>query len=326
MCCTSPGSCRRDHLAPMASSSQAAPPPGTVQVPADSNNTPMKRMRSGYINKCGAVSSASPSEKCEQSTSKKARHNDDVDEMATYFGTEALRLDPAFDGERICIACSRASSTAQSFSEPGAEVEWLYDSPRGSWCRDCHSVWRHVAKSCMTLTMYELHICNAWANQIVHYQYLHAYISLRFENVKRINKDMLDARKSMLGMFCNASGIPFGPFVVTPRPQAALSAFSNGFPCMHRSDDGKMSLAMVSLLLERFPKAQQVVCVKPDASRPQQVCHTLATDHNDDVDWVRGEASDGSYGGPTENVGNVEEPPQAEPAPTGPEFAIFTKA
>lgn len=320
-----PGSCRREHLAPMASSSQAAPPPRTTQAPAD-NNTPIKRLRSGYINKCGAVSSVSPSEKGEQSTSKKARQNDDVDEMATNCETEALRLDPAFDGERSCIACFRASPMAQSFLEPGAEVEWLYDSPRGSWCRDCHSVWRHVAKASMTLTMYELHICNAWANHIVHYQYLHSYIALRFENVKRINKDMLDARKSMLEMFCKASGIPFGPFVVTPRPQIALSAISNGFPCMYRSDDGQMSLAMVSLLLERFPNAQQAVCVKPDASRPQQVCHTLATDHNDDVDWVRGEPSDGSNGGPTENIVNVEQPHQAETAPTGPEFAIFTKA
>ena len=55
----------------------------------------------------------------------------------------APELDPNHIEARCCLGCLRSGHHSTSFfsEEP---VEWLYDSQRGSWCRECHTVWRHT--------------------------------------------------------------------------------------------------------------------------------------------------------------------------------------
>ena len=88
-------------------------------------------------------------------------------------------------GPRTCLGCMRCDGEATCFLEKDADIAWVYDSQRGSWCRECHTVWRHIAKPTMTLTMYEMHLSKNWRNHVVHLQSLLAYITLRHENQKR---------------------------------------------------------------------------------------------------------------------------------------------
>jgi hypothetical protein len=136
-------------------------------------DTPTKRPRAGYIVK------GSP--KDEEAANEL---NDGASTVEL-----AKDLNPEFGGKRTCLGCDRVDINSGCFMKFGEPIEWLYDSPRGSWCRDCHSVWRHVAKATMTLTMYELHVRKSWAHKVSHLQYLVCFNTLKSESAKRITKD-----------------------------------------------------------------------------------------------------------------------------------------
>ena len=92
------------------------------------------------------------------------------------------------DPNRVCLGCERVHSQSRSFV-PGEEgVIWRYATPRGGWCRECHTVWRNTKKAIMSLTLYEIHL-QMPANKHEHMFLVMALISLRMENHIRTHKD-----------------------------------------------------------------------------------------------------------------------------------------
>lgn len=143
-------------------------------------------------------------------------------------------------GPRDCLGCLRNSETGRAWPDPDIPIEWTVESNRGAWCKDCHNVWRNVVKAGMSLTVYELHLSSNPSHRLKHWQYLAAYIMLRSEGILRLSKELLDARRTSISLFCDLLGVPFGPFVVVPRP---LSPGSDTLLCMYQDTaEGPISL------------------------------------------------------------------------------------
>ena len=144
----------------------------------------------------------------------------------------APELNTDHGGMRVCLGCMRDEQTATSFFSQDP-VEWLYDSYRGSWCRECHTIWRHCRKGTMTLTLYEIHLAQDNRNRVAHMQLVVALISLRIESVKRVSKEILEFRRNMLQTICGILGIPFGPLLIKEWvTQSAASSSSSGGSAM----------------------------------------------------------------------------------------------
>ena len=62
----------------------------------------------------------------------------------------------------------------------------------------------------MTLTLYEIHIYQDEKHKLEHLQFVLALLSLRHEGVRRVTKEILEARRAMLQRFCDWLGWPFG--------------------------------------------------------------------------------------------------------------------
>ena len=50
------------------------------------------------------------------------------------------------DKARVCLGCLRSTKSSRSHHALDAPVDWLYETPRGDWCRGCHNVWRGTKK------------------------------------------------------------------------------------------------------------------------------------------------------------------------------------
>lgn len=272
----------RLHLSEAIPPEPSSPSPSdglaTEMQPPEMSSPPAKRPRGGLLG--GALQRKASSAALESVADSSASGAMVMTPTSEDGDFPMLPADP----NRTCLGCARVHSHSRSFF-PGEEgVVWRYATPRGSWCRDCHNVWRNTKRSVMSLTLYELHIQSP-EHRLEHQHLLIAFVSLRLENHFRISKEMLEGRVKVLQHICQMMAIPFGPFVVTDLPETLDAVGSHVFPVMARSSEG-MSIKLLQPAPINLAGKMSLPTLHLNAG-VERLFGTIVTDREEDIITIR---------------------------------------
>ena len=132
---------------------------------------------------------------------------------------QEVKAEGAEDVERLspsCFGCGRLRDTSPDFRNPVEKVVWLYPDGRGSWCQDCHTVFRTSYQHQHTLRLFERWLrqeANLMDFQLHLFAYVTLSVFLRDGGIIR-RQDVTD-RVDLLHVFASFLGIPLQPSVMT---------------------------------------------------------------------------------------------------------------
>lgn len=183
-----------------------------------------------------------------------------------------------------CVGCQRSNATDGNFMLQGGEIEFTYSSKVGSWCKDCHTVWRLLYKSRLPLTLMQRYLGTA-ANRTRFLKELVSLLSLRQENINRATVQAVAARVDTLQFVFDLCNVPF------PMWQAcALSevdtANTAGLNFGEMLVGGRRQLVA---LLPAEPSTGRLLStgfnLRAPAGQQQRLSPVLHSDEQSDADW-----------------------------------------
>ena len=190
-------------------------------------------------------------------------------------------------GDVDCLGCFRCSRDGKSFLNPEEPVEIVYQSSRGGWCKECHTVWRTLKRGIMSLTLYEMHLDGSSDNRTEHFQFVCVYVMMRFEGVGKITKDSIIGRTESMRVLFKMMGIPFGPFIVCPRPVGASTPdFSPLTLCSSLDSEGQPS-SLMCLCPMALSMRSEKICARPSDPQQQSVFPIMVAPAEADRSWLR---------------------------------------
>ena len=120
-----------------------------------------------------------------------------------------------------CHGCWRMTCLDCSYflGEKG-QVPWAYPDGRGDWRKDCVGVYRLEYRAYMTMAVFQKHLHHHREDFAAK---LLAYLSLKFQGVQHVTKEMLQARQGLLEFVFKIAGVPY-PLAALARVTSAMDS------------------------------------------------------------------------------------------------------
>lgn len=195
----------------------------SAAFPAEATPDGKRRRRSGVMGWASARATQAGTSTADPAESEA----DPAADGGSEGGVSPGKLDSSVDeGNRVCVGCQRSSQTGVDWFDQTKPVSWAFNSGRGHWCRECHSLWRTSYSHAHTLHFFGKHIKENERNFAEWEISLVAYLSLMAEQVGRITAAAVTQRVSSLRFATNLLGLSMKPSIFVPAASLSKSSGS----------------------------------------------------------------------------------------------------
>ena len=228
-------------------------------------------------------------------TPKKAKtFKIEVDEEDTQ-GSDTMDAQTILGDEPVeCDGCHRHSVRDHAYNVMMGEIEYQYVSKNGNFCKDCHTVWRLMYKSRLTLVLFVRYLQN-FENKVQFTREIISLVTLRYDNHARVTALLLVQRVDMLRFAFDLVGVPFPFFQINPLDEVdwKKSVASSLTFAEQRCNGQRQVLCLSPLTSDTFRRSPTSKALVQRNDLQQRLRPVLFTDQDEDAEWWREHMNEG---------------------------------